>query len=368
VLNASEADNASPAGRFDRWLAPLFLRFPGALLWLIDTTRYRLQPWGGEARAQRLEKPSLVCSGANWVWCAAASGSWAAQCPPPRQRPVKTERIPEPRPSSRLNLPMKSGLPYATKPARSFRWTGVSWAFRGALWSRPRSVTLIAEDDPAAGNAPCQMLLIKRKALHELFKSPQGEKFLREQLRKFVALTLPELLANNRFFHEMLYVEDVQDWDRLFAYLRGQRTDDSPGDALRQKMKALFDDDSKNWLDLTAPAAPNNADRERAIAALNKVLADPLLLPSDPSLSLFPESVRGEAGKLLEQRHALTGSETCRLNRLLMESALAPALKASSRPWPLFPEEFQKFAIDLLDVHERLGLPTPQPEPTKKTR
>jgi Fe-S-cluster-containing hydrogenase component 2 len=36
------------------------------------------------------------------------------------------------------------------------------------------------------------------------------------------------------------------------------------------------------------------------------------------------------------------------------------------RPWPLFPEEFRKFALDLLEVHERLGLPTLQPEPHEK--
>src|SRR5438309_2200146 len=37
VLTASAADTVRPAGRFVRLLAPLFLRFPGVILSLIDT-------------------------------------------------------------------------------------------------------------------------------------------------------------------------------------------------------------------------------------------------------------------------------------------------------------------------------------------
>jgi Fe-S-cluster-containing hydrogenase component 2/CRP-like cAMP-binding protein len=368
VLAASEADSARRAGMFDRLLSILFLRFPGIVLWLIDTNRYRMQPWGGEARAQRLEKlVSRVLRGklgfvrrserqlgrpVSAVDNAASENGTA----PGKDAPEPAEFANE----KRLTIRDENGqlLPVDR------RFMGLS----GALWSRPRSVTLIAEDDPAANNAPCQMLLIKRKALHELFKSPQGEKFLKEQLRKFVGLTLPELLANNRFFHEMLYVEDVHDWDRLLTFLRGQQSDSSAADALRQKLRSLLDDDFKSWLELAPLTAPNDAERVRAVAALNKVLADRLLLPSQPSLELFQEAARDEALKLLDRRDALTGSETCRLNRLLLESALAPALKFTPRPWPLFPEEFQKFAIDLLDVHERLGLPTPQPEPYEKDK
>jgi Fe-S-cluster-containing hydrogenase component 2/CRP-like cAMP-binding protein len=241
------------------------------------------------------------------------------------------------------------------------RFMGLS----GALWSQPRSVTLIAEDDPAAANAPCQMLLIKRKALHELFKSPPGEKFLREQLRKFVGMTLPELLANNRLFRDLLYVDDVQDWERLIAYLRGQVADGSSSDVLRQHMTSLFEEEFKSWLSST-PATLHDADRVRIVAALNTVLANRLFQPTEPPPALFPEPAREEALRLLERRSALTACELCRLNRLLVESALAPALKPSPRPWPLFPEEFKKFALDLLEVHERLGLPTLQPEPHEK--
>ena len=177
------------------------------------------------------------------------------------------------------------------------RFMGLS----GALWSQPRSVTLIAENDPAAGNAPCQMLLIKRKALHELFKSPQVAKFLREQLRKFVGMTLPELLANNRLFRDMFYVDDIQDWDRLVAYLRGQLPVGSTNDALLQQMISLFEEDFKSWLSV-APSTLNDADRARIVAALNEVLANRSFQPSDPSLAVFAEPAREEAMRLLERR------------------------------------------------------------------
>ena len=58
-----------------------------------------------------------------------------------------------------------------------------------------------------------------------------------------------------------------------------------------------------------------------------------------------PTARQQEAQKLLERRTAATGSETCRLNRLLLESALAPTLKSSPCPWPLFPDEFQHLLI-----------------------
>ena len=56
VLNAPEAGNSKPAGRLDRFMASLFLRYPGVILWLIDTNRLRLLPWNGEARAPAFGK------------------------------------------------------------------------------------------------------------------------------------------------------------------------------------------------------------------------------------------------------------------------------------------------------------------------
>ena len=238
----------------------------------------------------------------------------------------------------------------------------------GALWNRPRSVTLIAENDPAAENAPCQMLLIKRKALTELFKSPKGEEFLREQLRGFIKLTLPEVLANNRLFRDLLYVDDVGDWDRLFAYLRGQFADSSPAGVLRQQVISSFDEEFKGWLESAAPTELREVDRTRIVAALNGLIVKPLFQLDEPALSIFPEPVREEAEKLLKRRPQLTGAETCRLDRLLLEAALAPTLQPSRRPWPLFPDEFQKFSHDLSETHERLKLPTLQPEPHEKDK
>ena len=368
VLNAAEAkDPSPPAGRFDRLLASLFLRYPGIILWLIDTNRSRPRALDGAARALRLEKyVARVLHGrlgsvhrserqlARPVSAAQAAGALedGAGSDP------ATGESPEFANEKRLTVRDDAGQPLPVDR----RFMGLS----GALWSPPRSVKQIAEYDPAAGNAPCQMLLIKRKALHELFKSPTGDVFRRAQLRNFVGHTLPVLLANNRLFRDMLYVDDVQDWERLIAYLRGQFKDGSPADALRQQMNSLLDQEFKIWLDLAPATALHDADRARIVAALNSVLAKPLFQPNEPPLSIFPEPAREEARQLLERRKDSTASETCRLDRLILEGALAPTLKPSPRPWPLFPEEFQKFAIDLSEVHERLALPTLQPEPHEK--
>ena len=48
--------------------------------------------------------------------------------------------------------------------------------------------------------------------------------------------------------------------------------------------------------------------------------------------------------------------------------ALTPTLKTSQRPWPLFPNEFETFAHELWETHERLNLPTLQPEPHEKDK
>ncbi len=366
VLNAPETENSKPAGGFDRFMSSLFLRYPGVILWLIDTNRLRLRAWNGERRAQRLEKyVARVLKGklgpvrrSERQLARPVSAAEAASASEEGGSPTASAgEPPEFADEKRLTVRDEAGQPLPVDR----RFMGLS----GALWSQPRSVTLIAEDDPAAGNAPCQMLLIKRKALHELFKSPQGEKFLREQLRKFVGLTLPELLANNQLFRDMLYVDDVQDWERLVAYLRGQLADGSASDVLRQHMTSLFEEDFESWL--SAPTTTvNDADRARIVAALNQVLANRSFQPNNPPLSVFSEPAREEALRLLERRSTPTACETCRLNRLLLEVALAPTLKPSMRPWPLFPEEFRRFALDLLEIHERLGLPTLQPEPHEK--
>ena len=369
VLNRTDPEKPQrPAGVFDRLASVFFLRYPGVILWLIDVARRRLPDRSAEARAERLEKyvarvlqgklglvhrserqlgrPALVATttGATADESAADLAGEPAEFANEKRLTIRDE--------SGNRLPVDR------------RFMGLS----GALWNRPRSATLIAENDTADRNAPCQMLLIKRKALTELFKSPKGEEFLREQLRGFIKLTLPELLANNRLFRDLLYVDDVRDWSRLHAYLRGQFADGSTAGGLRQQVVSALDAEFKNWLAAAAATELHEVDRTRIVAALNGVIAKPIFQLDELALSIFPESMREETEKLLDHRPRTTGAETYRLNRLLLEVALAPTLQPSRRPWPLFPDEFEKFAHDLWETHERLKLPTLQPEPHEKDK
>ena len=365
-----KTDSAKPRKPrlLDRLASTLFLRYPGVILWLIDVTRRRLPARTAEARAVRLEK----------YVARVLEGKLGSIHRSERQlgRPVLTAEKKGPMENGadsdlpdesaafanekRLTIRDEAGNPLPVD--RRFLGLG------GALWNRPRSVTLIAENDPADGNLPCQMLLIKRKALTELFDSTQGKEFLREQLRGFIKLTLPELLANNRLFRDLLYVDDVGDWNQLYAYLRGQFADSSPAGVLRQQIISLLDEKFQSWLESTTPAALHAVDKTRIVAALNGVIAKSLLPLVESALSIFAEPEREDFEKFLKRRTQMTGAETYRLNRLMLEAALAPALRPSQRPWPLFPDEFEKFAHDLWETHERLNLPTLQPEPYEKDK
>lgn len=78
----------------------------------------------------------------------------------------------------------------------------------GTLWNQPRSVTLIADDDPDDGGKPCVMLLIKRKALEEIIK--RSPRFYEQKMAEFMRSTLPALLAKNRLFRDRLFVAMIQ--------------------------------------------------------------------------------------------------------------------------------------------------------------
>jgi Fe-S-cluster-containing hydrogenase component 2 len=369
VLNAADdGPEARPAGAFDRLISSFFLRYPGVILWLIDTIRLRLGAGQGEARAGRLEKyvarvlrgklgpvprserrlarPASAAKAAGALDSGVASSNGSAQADEFANEVCLTVRD-----EAGQLLPVDR------------RFMGLS----GALWNQPRSVTLIAEDDPAAGNAPCVMLLIKRKALQEMFKSPQGEEFLREQLRKFLRLTLPELLANNRLFRDLIYIEDVHDWDRLIGYLCDEAAGNSPHDVMRRQIAGSLSEEFKTWLS-AGPSMPlHAADQARVIAALNDVLEEGHRNWELPPPVSFPEAAREEAQKLIE-RAPRTSCENWRLHRLVLEAALVPSIKSSLRPWPLFPDEFQQFALTWADVHDRLQLGALRPEAHEKDK
>ncbi len=389
VLNPSQAGNSSqPAGAAHQKKAPdkgspeaatptvrrarlsdglvatAALRHPGVPLWVLDTLRLRMGKWG-QTRAPRFEQYlSRILQSRLGILESVyrserklgdpASAAMAARSPGAGNQGVPESGVSAEAAKETLHS-VRDGT--GNKLPIDRRFMGLS----GALWNRPRSVTLIAENDPADENAPCVMLLIKRKALQDLFKSPEGKTFLHDQLHKFLEQTLPELLANNHLFADLFYSNDVQDWGRLLEGLRTP-TEASPLAAKFAGQLMAPSAEFKTWLD-SNPALPlHEADQARTVAALNWMLTEGGLTVSPIQVRDFPEGKRVEAEALLERGEAATASEKCRLRRLAMESALPGAFKPSQRPWPLFPEEFRKLARELQQVNERLGLESLQPD------
>jgi Fe-S-cluster-containing hydrogenase component 2/CRP-like cAMP-binding protein len=363
---ASEPE--APTGRrprvSDRMVAAAALRHPGVPLWVLDTLRLRMGNWG-LSRAPLFEQylSRILQSRLRTLESVnrserklgdPASAATAVRPPGASGQPVQES-------SASAEFAREALLSVRDKTGQKLpidrRFMGLS----GALWNRPRSVTLIAENDPADKNAPCVMLLIKRKALQDLFKSPEGKNFLKDQLQKFLEQTLPELLANNRLFADLFYSDDIQDWGRLLEGLRNPAAADPLAAQLANQLIAPSAE-FRAWLD-SEPALPlHEADQARAVAALNWMLTDGGLRVGPAHVREFPGRVRAEAEALLERGEAATASETCRLRRLALESAMPGAFKESPRPWPLFPEEFRKLAKDLQQVNERLGLESLQPD------
>jgi Fe-S-cluster-containing hydrogenase component 2/CRP-like cAMP-binding protein len=351
-------------GARDRLLSTLSLRFPGVALWTLDTLRLRLGDWG-MSRAPRMEQylSRILQSKLGVLESIYRSerklGDPASAAMAVRQQAAGTSSPLEQNGSMELSRETLLSIrdEAGNKLPVDRRFMGLS----GALWNRPRSVTLIAEDDPADNNAPCVMLLIKRKALQDLFKSPEGRAFLTGQLQKFLEQTLPELLANNRLFCDLFYADDIQDWGRL---LEGLRNPSAASPLAERLAPQLFgsNTDFQSWLD-SNPALPlHEADQARTMTALNWMLMESELELDSSHLREFQEPVRTEAQALFDRGAVATVSELCRLRRLALESAIPKAFRASPRPWPLAPADFQKLARDLQQVHERLELPSLQPE------
>jgi Fe-S-cluster-containing hydrogenase component 2 len=233
----------------------------------------------------------------------------------------------------------------------------------GALWNQPRSVTLLAQndpDDPEEPNAPCRMLLIKRKALTVLFGVAEGgpaplraqlkaagEPLLKKKLSEFVAVALPDILANNRLFRDLLYVEDVLDWDRLLT-------------CLRRRVADLLDGELRVWL-ARLPSPAEDADRQRIVSGVNDLLAD-RRLSERLAAGRFDEAT----GELLRRRAALSDCESFRLNRLLLHAACPEAFSVGDSPWPLLRVQFATFAEDVAKAHEEKTGQALQPEPFEK--
>jgi Fe-S-cluster-containing hydrogenase component 2/CRP-like cAMP-binding protein len=238
----------------------------------------------------------------------------------------------------------------------------------GTLWNQPRSVTLEAADDPKHGNAPCRMLLIKRKALAEIFKTPKGRLALEEKLGDFVRTTLPDVLADNRLFRDMVYPDDVQDWGVLLACFRGTPVEgDDKATAVRRRFADLVDRELRDWLVRQTDTALPEADQVRVVSSLNKVLANPALVPAGLTAHDFAQELQAEAQPLLQGRRAAAPlCETFRLNRLLLDVGCRGAVLCRPQPWPLFREDFRTFAEELASKHKNHCNGPLQPEVVEK--
>src|SRR5262249_48059214 len=156
-------------------------------------------------------------------------------------------------------------------PMRDFpdRLMGVT----SVVWKRPRTATLVADNDP--DGRPCQMLLIKRRLLVEclLFADRSRKEpslLYREKLEDFFNHSLPQLLAQNRLFRSLLYVEEVQDWKLLVRKL-SPLPDNRESLALRRVRECLRPS-IMGWLDRLAETSLDDAAQYRLISALNDVL------------------------------------------------------------------------------------------------
>jgi Fe-S-cluster-containing hydrogenase component 2/CRP-like cAMP-binding protein len=356
VLNSgAEGAEAAPPRALDKFLASLYWRLPGLPLWLVDFTRRRGQWWGGERRATRLEdhiarilrgRPGTVRRGEREL---AKPPQFVRVAPGSAGNGGETD----------AGVLIRARVGGELKPARD-RLMGVT----GALWNQPRSVTLVAENDPEDRNEPCRMLLIKRKVLETIFAGQPGSpgpEFLAGKLGDYVNTSLSDALVDNRLFFDSVYLDQVESWDALLTWLRG--VVNGTAAAAHGRFARHLDPGLKEWLRRLpppapgqAPAAPVQADKTRVVSALNKFLARRDLLPDALSEQGFPSAVREEVRRLLDgRRPAPTRCESFRLNRLFLEAACPGAFAARPQPWPLFRADFKQFVEDLKAVPEKIG-------------
>src|SRR5581483_9708982 len=151
-------------------------------------------------------------------------------------------------------------------------------AITSTLWNQPRSVTLVADNDPAAGGKPCVLLLIKRKALEEIIKKSPG--FYQRKMGDFVATSLPDVLARSRLFRDRLFVQDVRDWDALLGALQGKA-----GGPLLQRLRARLDDNLMRWLKTATAQALDAPEKSQVIEKLNLVLTARDLAPPEAGVA-----------------------------------------------------------------------------------
>lgn len=226
------------------------------------------------------------------------------------------------------------------------RFMGVS----STLWNQVRSVTLVADNDALDDNKPCVMLLIKRKALEEIVK--KSPKFYEVKMAEFIETTLPDILARNRLFRDVLFVEDVRSWHTLVQSIQGEFSGSLPG--VVDRVRKLLDPKVLNWLKGSNGSPLDNSAKAYLVEGLTALLSRRDLFPTNP---ISPEGLRKETAYLLNRpRASLNDCESFRLNRLILEAALPGVFVSSPTPSPMTREDFRRFTRELAHAHhEKLG-------------
>jgi Fe-S-cluster-containing hydrogenase component 2/CRP-like cAMP-binding protein len=223
------------------------------------------------------------------------------------------------------------------------RFMGVA----GTLWNQPRSVTLVADDDPADGGKPCVMLLIKRKALEEIIKKAPA--FYENRMQDFVQTVLPDILARNRLFQDRLFAEDIADWSGLLAGLRGEHP--GPAAAGLDRVRERLGQRLTRWLGRATAEHLDGPDKNQIVDGLNQVLSRRDL--ADRAL-WSGVALPAEAKEVLGRPPAsLNEAEVFRLNRLLLEAAMPGVVQSRPRPFPLTRGAFVEFTTRLAAAHQQ---------------
>lgn len=224
------------------------------------------------------------------------------------------------------------------------RFLGVT----SVIWNRPRSVTLLADND--AGQ-PCEMLLIKRKALLEIIfdkKTNAPRVMYQKKMTDFLKQTLPDLLARNHLFRSLIYVEEVRDWSALLAGL-------SSGRGAARRIVGFLDDSLRQWLGALSPEQLDDFGRYRIVSEINALLKRKDLYAE----SAWPlrELAAEEQALIRQDTEKLSAHEVYRLNRLLIESAFVGAMRTARDFRPSSPAHFHEFVQQLAANADKALLP-----------
>ncbi len=325
--------DAAPGRGLFGWLAPLYRWFPGIPVRLIEFCDH----WISAALASRLRNHVARALRGRMPEVSRLerklSDPNAAEVADPRRRGVDSGKD---GPDSEEPVLTIRSPANDTKPVED-RFLGVA----GTLWNQPRSVTLVADNDPDDGDKPCVMLLIKRKALEEIAK--KSPRFYEQKMAEFVRSTLPDVLAKNRLFRDRLFAEDVLDWKALLDGLQGK----TPGSARVEKLLREIGT-ALPWLAKASPATLDGPERAQIIERLNQALTDPQLIAPEARLA-----ADGEADEVAGRYAVMNDCEVFRMNRLLLEAAAPGALAQTPKPFPLTRAEFREFTALLVERHSK---------------